>query len=268
MKRILLIVLTIASIFGCSTIESAIGGINSAVSDMGRESSEGMRLGPEFEFSIFYATHMLLVGYGFGDDNFREGKGVTWSVANEKSGEELIVKRALLKDMSDGTTWWYLSSIVDGEDQFYEMLIDKEMNILKVRYRDQDNGVIKEILLEQSGDSDSDAEGDSEMMDPHDYGKYSTGQETIKTKAGSFKTEHLIYDDNEYDHDKEYDDDEYDDDKKEYDDDLEYKYEYWLTDKVPGGVVKYIYENISENETMSGEVIDIRSGYKTQLESY
>ena len=45
-----------------------------------------------FEFTFFYASHMLLVGYGFEDDNFREGEGVPWKVSNVNNGEEVTIK--------------------------------------------------------------------------------------------------------------------------------------------------------------------------------
>jgi len=249
MKKIFLIVVIIASLFGCATFETAIGDFNSAVSGVGSSNSQGVYFNPMMEFSVFYATHMLLAGYGFEDDNFRDGEGVTWKVANVNNGEEITVKRALLKDMGNGSSWWQLSSDADGQEQYYEMLIDDDMNILKARYRDSESNEIKELNLEETKDSSDTTDDEVEQIEQGSYGEYSVGKETIKTKAGSFKTEHLVIEDDESD-------------------DNDFKHEYWLSDKVPGTCVKYIYNDISENETMTGEVIDIRGGYRTQLESY
>lgn len=249
MKKIFIILIIITGLFGCTTFKTAISDFNVALSDMESSNSEGVYFNPMMEFSIFYATHMLLVGYGFEDNNFREGEGVIWEVSNVNNGESIIVKRALLKDIADGNSWWLLSSNADGKEQYYEMLIDKDMNILKTRYRDSESNEIKELNLEESKDSSSETYDETENRDQNRYGEYSVGKETVKTKAGSFKTEHIVIEDDESD-------------------DTDFKHEYWLTDKVPGTCVKYIYNNISENEIMTGEVIDIRGGYKTQLESY
>lgn len=249
MKKIFLIVVIISSLFGCATFETAINELNSALIEMESSGSEGIYFNPMMEFTIFYAAHMLLAGYGFEDNNFREGEGVTWKVANVNNGEEVIIKRALLQDVDNNSSWWLLSSDADGKDNYYEMLIDDDMNILKVRYRDTETNEIEEIILEQADDSSSETEEDYEKMDSDYYGEYSVGKETVKTKAGSFKTEHIVIEDDETDEN-------------------DFKYEYWLTDKVPGTCVKYIYNDISENTIMTGEVIDIRGGYRTQLESY
>lgn len=249
MKKLFLILVIITSLFGCATFETVISDLNSAVTDIGKASSEGVIFNPMFEFSIFYATHLLLVGYGFADDNFREGEGVTWKVANVNNGEEVIIKRALLQEVDNNSSWWLLSSDADGKDNYYEMLIDNDMNILKVRYRDSESNEIKEIIPEQAEDSSSETEDDYEKMDSDYYGEYSVGKETVKTKAGSFKTEHIVIEDDETDEN-------------------DFKYEYWITDKVPGTCVKYSFNDISENTTMTGEVIDIRGGYRTQLDSY
>jgi len=249
MKKIFLILVIITSLFGCATFKTAMSDFNTAVSDIGTSKSDGIYFNPMMEFSIFYATHMLLIGYGFEDDNFKEGQGVTWKVSNVNNKEEITVTRALLKDMGNNSSWWYLSSNTEGKDQYYEMLIDDDMNILKVRYKDSENNTIQEIIPEQTEETSSETGDETGKMSQESYGEYSVGKETIKTKAGSFKAEHLVIEDDESD-------------------DNDFKHEYWLTDKVPGTCVKYIYNNISENETMTGEVIDIRGGYKTQLESY
>jgi hypothetical protein len=249
MKKLFIIIVIILSIFGCATFETALSDLNTAVSDMGNSDNEGIYLNPMFEFSIFYATHMLLIGYGFEEDNFKEGEGVTWQVSNVNNGEEITVKRALLKNIGNESSWWQLSSDADGKTQYYEMLIDDDANILKVRYRDYESNTIKEIIPEQTEETSDNNEDNSEEWDQENYGEYSVGKETVKTKAGSFKTEHIIIEDDESDVN-------------------EFRYEYWLSEKVPGTCVKYVFNNISENETMTGEVIDIRGGYKTQLESY
>ena len=224
MKRFIVIVLVIISLAGCATFNDAISGITSAVSDLGEASAEAVIMAPMFEFSMFYASYFFLGGYGFGDDNFKDGEGVTWSVVNQKEGSELTVKRALLKKMNDDTAWWYLSAVVDGEEHFYEMLLDDDYDVLKIRYLNPESGLIEEIVPETSEES----EEETDTMNPEDYARFSVGEEKVKTKAGSFKAEHLVFEDDAQEEGS------------------QFKYEYWISDRVPGHCVKYIMENISE----------------------
>ncbi|MDA3811740.1 MAG: hypothetical protein PF518_15585 [Spirochaetaceae bacterium] len=48
----------------------------------------------------------------------------------------------------------------------------------------------------------------------------------------------------------------------------QFKYEYWVADRAPGHMVKYIIENLEEDKKIVGEIIDIRGGYRTELNSY
>ena len=265
MKK-LCIVLVAFSLAGCisfnSAFENAIGRAimdgSSASSDTGSKSSnteskstaQGMQrsptMNPAIEFYMFYASYYLIGGYGFGDDNFREGEGVTWMIRTTPEGDEAVVKRALLKKVSNGSSWWLLSVVMDGEERFYELLTDQDAGILKVRYRNPESSTVEEFTPSQSGES-GERQG---TIDPADYSNYSKGIEKVKTKAGSFKAEHLVIEDvNKQGGNQN-------------------RSEYWITDKVPGHCVKYIFLNNSDNEGLSGEVIDIRGGYRTRLDSY
>ncbi len=257
MKK-LLVLLAAFSLAGCvsfdSALENAIGRAlmpQPGSSDTGSERSaaeaesppqemeRSAAMNPAVEFYMFYASYFLIGGYGFGDDNFREGEGVTWMIKTTPEGDEAVVKRALLKNGSDGSSWWLLSVLLDGEETFYELLRDQDAGILKVRYRNPDTNSVEEITPGQSGASGA----GQETMDPAEYRNYSRGVEKVKTKAGSFKAEHIVIEDQN-------------------------SYEYWITDKVPGHCVKYIYQDKADNEGFSGEVIDIRGGYRTRLDSY
>ena len=113
-----------------------------------------------------------------------------------------------------------------------------------------ETGSIEEIIPDQEAEEEVNTEDEIETTNPEYYAQYSVGTEKIKTKAGSFKTDHIVFED------------------KNVEGGYHIKHEYWLSDKVPGLSVKYIYANITENEIISGEVIDIRGGYKTRLNSY
>ncbi len=252
MKKILIIALIIMSIVGCASFDAAVQNVTNSINELGEASVEMAILSPMLEFSIFYASYFFLGGYGFGDENFKNGEGVTWNVVTNNGEEEITVTRALLKRVDNGAAWWSISATVDGEDRTYEMLLEDDYDILKIRYINSETGLVEEIIPEQSEESGegTGSEDEIETMGPEFYAQYSVGEEKVKTKAGSFKADHIVFED------------------KDVEQGYHIKYEYWLSDRVPGFSVKYIYANISDNETISGEVIDIRGGYKTQMKSY
>ena len=252
MKKFLIITLIVMSMVGCASFDAAVQNVTTSITELNEASVEMATLNPMIEFSVFYASYFFLGGYGFGDDNFKNGEGVTWSVSTSSEKEVITVTRALLKRVDNGAAWWSVSATVDGEDRVYEMLLEDDYDILKVRYINSETGLIEEIIPEQDEETEKKGSTEEEVdtMSPDYYAQYSVGEEKIKTQAGSFKADHIVFED------------------KNVEEGYHFKYEYWLSDRVPGLSVKYIYANISEQETIRGEVIDIRGGYKTQLDSY
>ena len=248
MKKFLIITLIIMSMVGCASFDAAVQNVTTSITELNEASVEMATLNPMIEFSVFYASYFFLGGYGFGDDNFKNGEGVTWNVVTNNGEDGITVTRALLKKVDNGAAWWSISAIVEGEERVYEMLLEDDYDILKIRYRNSETGLIEEIIPDQ--DEETEDETETETIGPDYYAQYSVGEEKIKTKAGSFKADHIVFED------------------KNVEEGYHFKYEYWLSDRVPGLSVKYIYANISEQETIRGEVIDIRGGYKTQLDSY
>lgn len=231
---------------GCATFDKAIQNVSNSLSELNEASADMSNLNPMIEFSLFYASYFFPGGYGFGDNNFKDGDGVTWNITSNTGEEEITVTRALLKKIDNGAAWWSVSANTYGEDRVYEMLLEDDYDILKIRYKNSETGLIEEIIPEQ----DEETEEETETMNYEYYAQYSVGKEKVGTKAGSFKADHIVFEDiNE-------------------EEGYHIKYEYWLSERIPGLSVKYIYTNITENETISGEVIDIRGGYKTRLDSY
>lgn len=200
-----------------------------------------MFLGPELQFGIVYASYFFLGGFGFGDDNFRDGEGIRWSITSSADNKEFVVTRARLKTLGDGSAWWSLRAMADEDEYYYEMQIDRDYNVLNVRYKDPASGKVEKFSLEPSDDGE-----EVEKLSRSDYAPFIVGNEQIRTKAGSFKADHIVMTDPESNS----------------------RYEYWIADRVPGYAVKYIFENREENSTFTGELIDVRGGYRTELDSY
>ena len=211
MKKFLIITIIIMSMAGCASFDAAIKNVTSSINELGEASVEMATLNPMIEFSIFYASYFFLGGYGFGDENFKNGEGVTWNVVTNNGEDEITVTRALLKRVDNGAAWWSISAVVDGEDRVYEMLLEEDYNILKIRYIDSETGLIEEIIPEQGEESEEEiSTDDTETMGPEFYAQYSVGEEKVKTKAGSFKADHIVFED------------------KDAEQGYHIKYEYWL----------------------------------------
>jgi len=275
MKKIIVIFLVIFGLSGCASLGSLFSDITNprsgterseepvqeqpvdsrtddkTVAEKGTDSDSGKSSGmdysafltPDLQFSMFYGSYFFLGGYGFGDDNFRDGEGIKWSISTNTDDSEIIVTRARLKTLGNGNAWWYFSTEIDGQEYFYELLLENDSDLVKVRYLNGNSGAFEEFIPEGAGDSDSEA---VETLDSDVYNQYKVGNESVKTRAGSFKADHIIIDIKEF----------------------QFKYEYWLADRVPGHIVKYRYENTGDNQVMTGEVIDVRGGYRTRLASY
>jgi len=267
MKKYIVISVVIFALSGCASLSGLISDITvprsgtEKTEDSGQEQTVDDRndekpvtekdtgmdmsafLAPDLQFSMFYGSYFFLGGYGFGDDNFRDGEGIKWSISTNTDDSEIIVTRARLKTLGNGNSWWFFSTEMDGQEYFYELLLENDSDLVKVRYLNGNTGAFEEFVPEGSGDSDSDA---METLDSDVYNQYKVGNESIKTRAGSFKAEHIVIDIEE----------------------SQFKYEYWIADRAPGHIVKYRYENSADNQFMTGEVIDIRGGYRTRLDSY
>ena len=256
MKKFLILACLILSLSGCATIRSGISDFNSAIGGMGRPVvvepaprpvfTPSIGMSPSLQFSVFYSSYFFLGGYGFGDDNFKEGQGITWTIQGSDSDGEFEVTRALLKTLDDGSQWWLLLAKSDGEENSYEMLLDGNGTVLKFRYLNPDTGKPAEYVPKQ-GESSGQT---GETMTPDSYRDYVRNEESVKTRAGSFKTQHLVFE------------------GKDEENQVQFRYEYWISDSVPGRCVKYRYENTGEKDYFGGEVSDVRGGYKTRLDSY
>jgi Prokaryotic membrane lipoprotein lipid attachment site len=271
MKKSIIIFLSILVLSGCSSLGGLLGDMAISGSDPGKgqpqeqekavaegkgqetqpESDAGKGSGmdisaflsPDLQFSLYYASYFFLGGYGFGDDNFRDGEGIKWSISTNTETDEIIVTRARLKTLGNGSAWWFFSTEVNGEEIFYEMLIKNDYDLVKVRYLNSNTGAFDEFIPEGADSDDSDT---VETLDTDVYNRFKVGSESIRTKAGSFKADHIVLEEKG----------------------AEFKYEYWIADRAPGHIVKYRYENTAENQVMTGEIIDIRGGYRTRLDSY
>ncbi|MDT8297987.1 MAG: hypothetical protein RQ801_06790, partial [Spirochaetaceae bacterium] len=220
MKKAIIALILVGILGGCATFESVMSTMTESMVD-------SVALAPELDFAVLYASYVVLGGgYLSEEDNFPVGTGVTWKIINSENQEEVEMTRAKLNPGGAGAFWWSLNLLSDGQEKYYEFLLDKDDVILKVRYRDSENGSVAEFV------PDPVEEEDEESL-PGDYSDFIVGKERITTPAGTFNTEKMFFDDPEN----------------------SYTATYWLAKSVPGNTVRYAYEDPDEGENLTGELV-------------
>ena len=257
---------------GCVSVDDIVSGNLMAKTEarMGQAVADAMGIG-ELEDAVLatliYTQVFYAGGYGYGYEDFTEGEGgVAWKLtAKDNDGSETLeVERALLKRNADGTAWWFLAYRAEGEDEFIsEALLDSDYTIVKFRYHDPETDVIREWVPEQNESAEETADDEEMEEEPEvgyfegDYGDYVTGTERVVVPAGTYQAEHVLIEDSYTV-----------EDGAEASESYEVRYEWWLVKDVPGDLVKYSWQNVSDNSSLVGELLSHKRGYTTRLESY
>ena len=213
----------------------------------GKESpTSGNAMAFESQFYALYSAFWTMGAFGgYKDGNYKPGQGTVWTFTgiNRKSSEPVTLERALLKVTPDSSQWW-LFKVETGKNTIpYEFLVGADAAVKKVRYKDPDTGDIVEFVPRQ--DRSQPAMGPAPKS-REEMAKYKVDRQNVKVMAGIFDTDHYVYTDN-----------------------MESgTAESWVSAKVPGGMVKSVYTSKKDNKTMTGELIQIKSGVTTALASF
>ncbi len=191
------------------------------------------------QFYSLYWYSFYAGGFSFDDSNYREGEGSVWKLTSKNNPQDtLLVEKALLKENSDGTKWWKVKYSDNGDSIVFEFMIDTDYRIVKLRFRDADTGKVQEYEPTDT-DSVKYRKEDMRTFTDSDYSDMKTGTEKVKTPAGTFKADHLVYTEEGAD------------------------YEWWITDNVPGNMVKFSWYNT--DDTVTGVLERITKGNKSEL---
>ena len=271
-----LLILSLLLIAGCSsvmdTVASSTGLLDTTKARVNQAALDAMGLGALEDAvlaNLIYSQVFFAGGYGYGYEDFDQGEGVVWDVTSrdENGSDTIRIERALLKRNADGTAWWFLRYSAEGEDDFIsEALLDDEYALLKFRYRDPETDTIREWIPEQDEEAaESEATDEESTEEPVDvgfyegaYGDYIVGTEEVRVPAGTYRADHILIEDT-------WSSENEDGTAAET---YEVRYEWWISDKVPGQLIKYSWANISEDVSLSGVLISNKNGYTTQLKSY
>ncbi len=253
-KGYLVIILLIISIIsGCAGLKEGVSSLISGTKDAMSGMEKMAEMGPVLEFSMVYSTSVYGGGYAFEGESYKEGQGTVWLVENKDQDRvySYELERALLKNLPDGLQWWQLRYKDEQGSKLYEYLIDADYNIHKIRFIHPESGEIVEYIPEEQAEGNAQADQTSEVesISEEDYAGLNRGKQTVTVKAGTFVTDHLVTEAVEGAEEQ-------------------YVFEWWLTRKVPGGSVKYQGTNQQDNSQMRGELVKIKSGYVTELNSF
>jgi hypothetical protein len=182
--------------------------------------------------------------FGYKDGNYKTGQGTVWRFTTTGKSQSIAFERALLKVNADSTQWWRFRLDMGKKSILYEFLVAPDTSVTKVRYKDPESGTVNEFVPSQGIQMPSAVP--SNMPSRTEMAKYKVNQQTITVQAGSFSTDHYLYTDAT----------------------SQGSAELWVGDTVPGYMVKSVYANKKNDQTVVGELIQVESGVTTALGSY
>jgi len=255
-SSILLLVVAVS----CSTVSTAvIGGVQKGVGKAVEERVEQAvykKLAPKEklpppaspQWGQFMALQAQVVfsytfsagGYWVGGTGYKPGEYTKFDWIDE-GGTKVILERAFLKKLDDGNEWWRVSWSDEEGNWIYEALLSpSEERMVRLRARDADGNEGEIPLTEEAiyvppvKVSDESIKGAT------------VGRETVETPAGKFTTDHVVF----------------------VAATGEGKVEWWITDSVPGGVVKYLARDNEQKTVWTSILREFGKNAETVLSSY
>lgn len=274
MRRIVMLVslaaMAVVVLFsGCAILDDVVGEIvGSAVEESTRSMMGDLTAFSDVMlFQLAYFQVFFVGGFGSGIEDFRDGEGVTWEAksGDGEDGTSFVGERALLRRNGDGTQWWYIAYRT-GEDQAYEyeVLMDADYDPVEMYWPDQETGDIRHHIFEQDEEGETDEADEPEqeqleaagaspyVFDEDDYGETTRERVEVSVPAGRYTADYIVH---------EYTDEESGD---------TVEYHWWVVEEVPGDLVKYEYIDRSDEDEaiVSGELIEVRSNYRSRFGSF
>jgi len=211
-------------------------------------------------FNVLYAQIFFIGGFGADFYDLEETQGTVWRIQStneDGSFSSVEAERAFLKVLPSGERWWFLAWRADGEVWEFEALMDKDLMARKIRYFNADVKRVEESKFDEPAKK---AKPDSETAPPpeasssslalNDLPKYVKAKETVKVGGGTFLAERIEWTF-------------FDEEEK-----VTYKYSWWVDPKAPGGLVKYEWTKSGSKESIKGELVSLKKGYKTKFSSF
>jgi hypothetical protein len=240
-----------------SGISSGVGnGVSRAASERAEQGAY-KRLAPKSQlpavktpgWNQFMALHAQIIfsysfsvgGFWLGTTPYQPGD---WTKFEFKSKDDptVTIEKAFLKKNDDGREWWRVTWSDDQETWVYEALIGSDGQLYRLRARDAKGNEGEVPVTEGSGM----IYAPPTQLTKDSIQGASTGKEDVKTAAGTFNADHIVY----------------------MATGGEGQVEFWTTDKVPGGAVKYQITDKKEGAVWTCTLKEMGKDAKTILKSF
>lgn len=151
-------------------------------------------------------------GLWIGEAGYQEGEYTKFEF-KPREDDPVTMERAFLKELDNGNQWWRVGWYDQEESYVYEGLLSvQEQRLLRLRARDP-----------EGNEGEVPVSGNTIYVEPAEVGEESiegatVDSEKVTTPAGTYQTDHVVF----------------------MAMGTEGEVEWWTTDQVPGGVVKYL----------------------------
>ncbi len=249
----LAVILMMTGLKGCFSFDQAArSAVDQAIGAAVERELEAMLYGYTdlMLYQLAYTQMFHIGGYGLHHDEFEEGQGAVWRMVAIEDDERttFTAERALLSREDDGSSWWFLKyTPEDAETIEYEILVDRDLNAREMYLKDPETDEIRhhrftgdeqeEQERREGEESLEEAGYHTESFYPEDRDEYRVDRETVTIGAGSFETEVLYHEEDGF------------------------EYTWWLSDTVPGQLVKYLFKDTESGSTFEGEMMEMRDDY-------
>jgi len=199
------------------------------------------------QFRVFYLYSFFAGGFYFDDASYKPGDGTIWEIRSKDSGDvnSFTIQRTLVDKQADGSKWWKIIVTPEkGKDALlYEFLVNEDLLITKIVFKDPDSG---EIMVLSDGKFE-DSAASAKRLAEKDYSAWIKGKQTIDVKAGKFKTDYIKYE------------------VADRADDI--RYEWWINKNVPGTMVRFHWQDAS-GASVDGELIKVLKKQVSDLNAF
>lgn len=266
LKNNFVMVLLVFLVSGCFTLEDAVRtGIDQAVSQAVEQEMQNImhNYTDVMLYQVAFSQAFYLGGYMIQPDELEVGHGTIWEVEIiDSDGNKSIVKaeRALLSREEDNSTWWYLRYQPSPDDLIeYELFVDEQIRAREMHLRDPETGQIRHHIFDHDDSYEEETDQAVQEMDQtgyyahpvyvDDYQQYKVEEEILRIANREIKAnklEHHISDPETG---------------------QRVLYRWWISEEIPGKLIKYEYEDETDGTLLRGKIIELRDDYQFQFHS-
>lgn len=258
-----LILITIITT-SCMTVQDATNrAINRAVGNAVEREVSSMMAGYSnvMLYQLAYTQAFHVGGFGIHPGFFEEGEGTTWLVESGDDDEmnSYTAERALLQKNEDGSSWWYLKYQPEGDDESleYEVKLNSNLEPLEMYMRNVNSGEIDHHIFdsaeedgEETWQSDKALEENGYQTDyffMQNHEEYHQGTESVRINNRSYESDVLEYSGSDEENNE------------------QVVFTWWVSEDVPGRLVKYEIMNQEEEGEVTGKLLEINNNYQPKF---